>query len=1468
MAEDEEIARYNNDSNLFDSNKGTNFRVYADIVKNYSGNPRPNGVIQYILTYYNKHGQESGSAWVSDLIYLAPSGSGGSPEGNNTCQIELTFHNLDASFTNYRLYSLVRTSKDGTLTSYIVNEGKISDQVIIIDDGANQTAEDASRLMYLGSQPVIAGTLTHKDQTLFLGDLKSAGRGSFYDDMEKAISALRQSGCMSFVHSDGTNGDDIVLPNEDELYPYINQLQFSSSQITTYKGGEKYRFALTFRFADGTSTDAFWLGDVINHLYPEIDANGNVAHRVIAKCVLPNGAGRLDNIFEVLSNHPEANITGIQLMVAEATYADRSVKAQGILCPTVFNVWERYNNRLYSQASWIMRPRNSGFACRHFEPIHNSIGSDGEIDCNYWSVGNPTPYYQLKDYNLANPAYNEEFDGEVKFDYMMTIYHVYQSWDIFHGGKYFWAQVLVVKAELLSSSASASAAVEGYDFSNSTQFTSLLAKLGQYGRNGAIETSGSFVDSANEYFMMKCYLSRVYSGESHGVASQENLWGKIYKYLNDTHNLKPGDIVTEQTFKSWCNAVDADDNNPYYNIKKPNGYSSYVNALDDAGGNKDASRWITPDRSGWNSYDYTPSYYKKHLMFVDENVVTLNSPEIETETVSFDKAGGHKLRIIGVAKITSSQSDYTVDAIPGKYPGENLVSDSFNSIYGSGNLNGLISWPLWAEYGLFPKPNEGEYTFPENPEDRSSDDYEWGSQKNYYWLHMWNRSGKINGFTDAENHDYSNLNSKVWANLRVAARTIYNPNSNCIYPIGDSDLRVFNFISGQYMGLDINGDTKYYDANIKSSLMPPGEHKYPILYSNGRADTAAERIEGTYDMMSNMSVMMEYRSTPHAVIALGTRESGGYYYQKTLPSFTGKDNNMPYVLPEKNTTTHVTGPLLPWIENNGGTGDYPYIDYQPDPANPTFTLGDGDPQITQGDKYVFIGEIYKDFTGNEYGGTSESAIQNNIFIPAGPIMDINQIRSSRTLYGTQGDTYFQRWDCLKTKPYKEFTNGVIDITSVMLETHVNIDGRYDLQRGISQLASIDCENFDSINPVYSQRDNFFKRRDLDEDFNYDSYRSSITWTLEKADLAEIDEWTHLTLASSLKLDGDRGICRALRRMQNSIIAFQDKGISEILFNSRTQLSTTDGVPVELANSGKVDGKRYVTNKYGCINKWSIVEGKTGLYFIDNINKAFCLFSGNAVDSLSDKLGFGVWFKDVNKIEPWMPKDFKNIVSFYDREHSDIYLIKDSDDEMPCLVYNENLQAFTSFFDYNAVPMITNVRDRLVSYRDGKLWLQNEGLYCNFFGSQYDFWVQYRVTPEPFSDKIWTNFDYRADFYHILDGDGKSVVPEEYLINGDRYLEMNDLYKENETFTDYRAWNEYQDTGRINILGSMKKMDLVRKKFRIWRIAISRAIKEGTNVRGLDRIRNPWMNLLFRKDMSNDNNQYLMQLHDIVVKYFE
>lgn len=49
---------------------------------------------------------------------------------------------------------------------------------------------------------------------------------------------------------------------------------------------------------------------------------------------------------------------------------------------------------------------------------------------------------------------------------------------------------------------------------------------------------------------------------------------------------------------------------------------------------------------------------------------------------------------------------------------------------------------------------------------------------------------------------------------------------------------------------------------------------------------------------------------------------------------------------------------------------------------------------------------------------------------------------------TEGDTYYQRYDCIKTYPFTdEDTNQNTEILSFMCETHVNIDGRYDQNRG-------------------------------------------------------------------------------------------------------------------------------------------------------------------------------------------------------------------------------------------------------------------------------------------------------------------------------------------------------------------------------------------------------------------------------------
>jgi hypothetical protein len=64
-----------------------------------------------------------------------------------------------------------------------------------------------------------------------------------------------------------------------------------------------------------------------------------------------------------------------------------------------------------------------------------------------------------------------------------------------------------------------------------------------------------------------------------------------------------------------------------------------------------------------------------------------------------------------------------------------------------------------------------------------------------------------------------------------------------------------------------------------------------------------------------------------------------------------------------------------------------------------------------------------------------------------------------------------------------------------------------------------------------------------------------------------------------------------------------------LFNSRVQIPSSDGVPIEITNGLKVQGKRYISSTIGCNNKWSIVSTVSGLYFMDNSTDSIYKFSG-------------------------------------------------------------------------------------------------------------------------------------------------------------------------------------------------------------------------------------------------------------------
>lgn len=1498
-----------NDSTYFDSNRAAKFNVSVKIDKDNSGEARPNGVVQYIMTYYNRYGQETGYVWASDLIYLSPTEYGGTADGYNNNRVTFTLENLDTSFSHFRIYSVFSSSQASGSVSYLVIDQRTSDsKVTVSDDGAHLTAADTYELLYLGSQPLIAGTLTHKDQTLFLGDLQSTGKEN-YNDLEDVIRSSMFDGgrfidgkswlskAVTFEYSDDTNdvAHDIPYVQNVGNYPFESQLSYTSSEILSFKGGEKYRFALRFQMRDGTETEAFWIGDRVNPLYPVVDVKSGKIKRIVAKCTLSQQV--LSYIRSKTDSDGNCKYATVRLMIAEATSADRAVKAQGIVNPTMFNTWERYNNRLYSMPSWISRPRGSAYANKHFDVVHNANETSGEIQCNYWEMPEgdesyvPTPFYQYKNYGEGSMTYTEEFQGAQDYDYLMIVYNViYRNdnmyWGLAHVNHRFNITVHVVKGRITNSSTGDSALL-AYTFDNES-FDKANGWVKKTTKAEGDDTDWYVLDKSSDGFVLEgCSFSYKTTSYTSVSGPRKRLYNKVAEKLVSL-DMPTGFIVTDSQFKVWTDLAHDKKYNHIVTSTALYGKSEYSNngvfstTLDAMNATPATGKWLRlSDVSvAGNIGALVPAYYKKHLMFVDESVVTLDSPEISNSMVSFDNAD-YKFRIVGVAKMTSTIGDYTIDATHSTVPGVTVDKENFSGIKSvAGGLRGIITWPLWKEYNLTPKDEDSAN---KEFEDREQSDYIIGGSIIRYWVYMWHKSGIISGYSSEDSTSdeaYSVLNSKTFANLHFSYNTIYladaiGNNKN----LDTSSIRLISDSSETYTTMKVGDDNVYHSGAVNMAIGLPGNHKYPILYSDLRQiDTESDIQSDKYYFKTNVPVQLQYYSGPHAVISLKSELSditGSTLFQGNkrrtqtlLPAFF-ESEYQDYNISDINEK--LSGAILPWGNQT---------DEDDDTTQPTVFYNVNQPRLqfyrnhmaadtlTENDEYLFVGEIYYEpssaLSDTRYGGITLSSVEANRFVVAGPAYSIEDFNG--VIYGNQGDTYIQRWDSLRTKPHSTSMNNVIDITSVLLETHINLDGRTDKQRGIKELASIDTANFGTLNPVYSNKNNFSVARDLDEEFNTNVYRSSITWTLPKADLASTDEWTHITLASTLKLDGDKGVCQALRRMQNSIIAFQDRGIAEVLFNSRTQLSTADGVPVELANSGKVDGKRYITNKYGCINKWSITEGKAGLYFVDNINKSFCMFSGEGMKNLSDNLNFGVWFRRENFTDAWNPRDFKNIVSFYDRIHSDVYLVKrqmgsnDSNDA-PALVYNELLGKFTSFYDYNAVPMMANVEDRFVSFRNNSLWLQNEGLYCNFFGKQYDFYTTYRVSPDGFTDKIWTNLDYRADFYRILDEDGMNVVKESELIDGGESMLSPGIYQADETFNDIELWHEYQQTGKSS------KQPI--KKFRTWRYAIPRAIKTAANKYGLDRMRNPWINLMLKYNYTpgSKESQDLMQLHNVIIYYY-
>lgn len=470
----------------------------------------------------------------------------------------------------------------------------------------------------------------------------------------------------------------------------------------------------------------------------------------------------------------------------------------------------------------------------------------------------------------------------------------------------------------------------------------------------------------------------------------------------------------------------------------------------------------------------------------------------------------------------------------------------------------------------------------------------------------------------------------------------------------------------------------------------------------------------------------------------------------------------------------------------------------------------------------------KVFVSTQYGDKDNN---NNLYIVCSKEEDIvysDTRQSIIDIIADQGDIYLQRFTFLKSYiTDSQATNGVAEALSVLLESTIDLDRRYDNANNLTDVRMTQPDEFYKFNEVYNQTNNLFTYTQIPADQDVQTnFPNKIIASSSKVEGSKIDNGTNILQNEFMDLDGQYGEIRKLQEFNSFMYGFQDRAVSYLIINPRVQIEPSDGVAIELGTGQFLSDKRYITTKSGTKNKWGVCSSNTGIYYIDDTNSSINKISGEGMQDISTIYGLHAYMSNLN-----LNQDFN---SYFHNNNDEIYF---NFKETESLIFSEAANAFTEFMDITPNVFIsykdTFLTDHIVNNVE-HLYTQFEGDYNNFYGELKDSSVTIISNENVDLDKTYDNIEFRSECYSLKDGKWNT-----------------DVF--NETYNYIHSWNERQDSGEVPLIYNNN----LKERFRIWRTPIPRHNKS------LIRMRNGWQ--FIKLGLKNENNRKVI-LHDINVKY--
>ncbi|MBU0777815.1 hypothetical protein KKF82_06115 [Patescibacteria group bacterium] len=465
---------------------------------------------------------------------------------------------------------------------------------------------------------------------------------------------------------------------------------------------------------------------------------------------------------------------------------------------------------------------------------------------------------------------------------------------------------------------------------------------------------------------------------------------------------------------------------------------------------------------------------------------------------------------------------------------------------------------------------------------------------------------------------------------------------------------------------------------------------------------------------------------------------------------------------------------------------------------------------------------------NQYGGNTYSDRSNNTYISTGSYISVeSDVTVANSISVLGGDIFLDIYDYLAQimDRWAEFYWQWVLFFPV--ETTINLPLRLDscfhrmatsggtasyLSETVSHMEEMwDLPNlYANRTDLYIENTAYSKDNDsrvyVPKPLNYDPVLSNphrIHYSLQKGQDDIEDRWLSFLPDNYKDVDASFGDVTNLTVLNDILLFTQERAFGALGVNERA-LMTTDKTAstLVLGTGGVLDEYRYLSTNHGTIQR--PVIGDNGIYFYDSVNNKVILYSGQEAP-LSDVKGISSYLRDntyVNLQEVDTPLLGTGISGVHDSANNRILFTFLGGATDFTISYNELLQAFESFHSFTPDLYMSHKGRTFSLYNSKNIYVHNKGDYNTFYGAYQDSSVTLLLSPVPEINKVFTNMEFDTLVANATTG--VEITPRQ-------------------TVKSIRVWNEYQDSGTINLTSGTNVVDRLRK----WRLQIPRSVSGTT-----------------------------------------